>query len=114
MNLRVLGAGLPCTSTQSLKVALEHLLGGRCYHMREIPGHPFDVGGGWDRALADDAPDWDRLLAGYVAAVAPYALECSLSTMLKKRLEKKDWAGTRLSGLNKDGTSRKKSPDAGV
>jgi hypothetical protein len=34
--------------------------------------------------------------------------------MLKKRLEKKDWAGTRLSGLNKDGTSRKKSPDAGV
>jgi hypothetical protein len=103
VNLRVLGAGLPCTSAQSLKVALEHLLGGRCYHMREIPGYPFGVGGGWD-----------RLLAGYVAAVAPYALECSLSRMLKKGLEKTNWAGTRLSVLNKDGISRKKRSDAGV
>ena len=37
--------------------------------MREIPGHPFDLGPGWDRALAGDAPDWARIFDGYVAAV---------------------------------------------
>jgi len=69
MNLRVVGAGLPRTGTGSLKEALEHLLGGRCYHMWEIPGHPFDLGAGWNRALAGDTPDWDQLFDGYVAAV---------------------------------------------
>ena len=44
MSLRVVGAGLPRTGTRSLKEALEHLLGGRCYHMSVIPGHPFDLG----------------------------------------------------------------------
>ena len=37
--------------------------------MREIPGHPFDLGAGWDRALAGDAPDWAQIFDGYVAAV---------------------------------------------
>lgn len=69
MKLRVVGAGLPRTGTASLRVALEQLLGGRCYHMREIPGHPFDLGDGWNRALAGDAPDWDQIFDGYVAAV---------------------------------------------
>ena len=69
MNLRVVGAGLPRTGTSSLKKALENLLGGRCYHMMEIPGHPFDLGAGWNRALAGDAPDWAKLFDGYVAAV---------------------------------------------
>jgi sulfotransferase family protein len=69
MNLRVPGAGLPRTGTSSLKDALESLLGGRCYHMRVIPGHPLDLRAGWDRALAGDAPDWDQLFDGYVAAV---------------------------------------------
>jgi Sulfotransferase domain len=48
MNLRVVGAGLPRTGTQSLRTALEYLLGGQCYHMSVIPGHPFDLGAGWD------------------------------------------------------------------
>ena len=69
MSLRVVGAGLPRTGTSSLKEALEQLLGGRCYHMREIPGHPFDLGEGWDRALAGGTPDWEQLFDGYVAAV---------------------------------------------
>ena len=68
MNLRVIGAGLPRTGTNSLRLALEQLLGGRCYHMREIPGHPFDLGHEWRRALAG-APDWDTLYDGYTAAV---------------------------------------------
>ena len=69
MNLRVVGAGLPRTGTSSLKRALEHLLAGPCYHMSAITGHPFDLGAGWDRALAGDAPDWDHIFDGYVAAV---------------------------------------------
>jgi hypothetical protein len=69
MSLRIVGAGLPRTGTSSLRLALEQLLGGRCYHMSVIPGHPFDLGSGWNRALADDTPDWGELFDGYVAAV---------------------------------------------
>jgi hypothetical protein len=68
-TLRVVGAGLPRTGTQSLQLALEELLGGRCYHMREIPGHPFDLGEGWNRALTGDTGDLETLLDGYVASV---------------------------------------------
>ena len=69
MNLQVVGAGLPRTGTASLQMALELLLGGRCYHMREIPGHPFDLGPGWSQALAGESPDWERLLEGYTAGL---------------------------------------------
>lgn len=69
MSLRVVGAGLPRTGTNTLMVALEHLLGGRCYHMSVIPGHPFDLGDGWNLALAGGTPDWDDVFAGYTAAV---------------------------------------------
>ncbi|HEX7021795.1 MAG TPA: sulfotransferase [Trueperaceae bacterium] len=69
MSLRVVGAGPGRTGTYSLKLALEHLLGGSCYHMRELPGHPFDLGAGWRLALEGGTPDWDRMLGGYVAAV---------------------------------------------
>ncbi len=69
MSLRIVGAGLPRTGTHSLQLALQQLLGGSCYHMREIPGHPFDLGAGWHGALAGEAADWDRIFAGYVAAV---------------------------------------------
>ena len=69
MSLRVVGAGLPRTGTASLVVALEHLLGGRCYHMSVIPGHPFDLGPGWDLALAGGRPNWDEVFNGFIAAV---------------------------------------------
>ena len=67
-RLRVVGAGLPRTGTHSLKSALERLLGGPCYHMTELPDHPFDLPG-WHTALEGGEPDWDAVLAGYVAAV---------------------------------------------
>jgi len=35
-GLAVIGAGLPRTGTNSLKLALEELLGGPCYHMWEF------------------------------------------------------------------------------
>jgi sulfotransferase family protein len=69
MALRVVGAGLPRTGTASLKEALELLLGGKCLHMSELPGHPFELGEGWSGALAGQAPNWERLFAGYIAAV---------------------------------------------
>lgn len=69
MTLRVVGAGLPRTGTASLTVALEQLLGGRVHHMSTIPGHPFDLGAGWNQALAGGAPDWGQVFDGYTAAV---------------------------------------------
>ena len=38
MALKVIGAGLGRTGTLSLKLALEHLGFGPCYHMIEIMG----------------------------------------------------------------------------
>lgn len=67
--LRVVGAGLPRTGTSSLWAALELLLGGKAYHMSVIPGHPFDLGDGWQTALAGGTPDWGAVLDGYVAAI---------------------------------------------
>jgi len=69
MALRVVGAGLGRTGTNSLKVALERLLGSPCYHMFEIlfeHGEHIPV---WRRALQGDLPDWNAFLAGYVATV---------------------------------------------
>lgn len=69
MTLQLIGAGLPRTGTASLGVALNHLLGGKVHHMSVIPGHPFDLGEGWNQALCGETPDWKALFAGYVAAV---------------------------------------------
>lgn len=69
MPLRVVGAGLPRTGTSSLRQALEYVLGGPCLHMSAIPNHPFNLGAGWQNALAGATPDWTQLVADYVAAV---------------------------------------------
>ena len=69
MSLQVVGAGLPRTGTASLVIALERLLGGRCYHMSVISGHPFDLGPDWVLAMAGGKPDWDEVFNGFVAAV---------------------------------------------
>jgi len=68
MSLRVVGAGLGRTGTHSLKDALEHLLGGPCYHMAEVFGRPDDIPV-WDAAIDGRHPDWGTFLGGYVAAV---------------------------------------------
>jgi hypothetical protein len=68
MTLRVVGAGLGRTGTHSLKVALEQLLGGPCYHMSEVFGRPDDVAV-WERAIAGESVDWAALFADYRAAV---------------------------------------------
>jgi hypothetical protein len=68
MTLELVGAGIGRTGTHSLKVALEQLLGGPCYHMREVFGRPYDVGV-WHAAANGEMPDWDTVFDGYEAAV---------------------------------------------
>jgi hypothetical protein len=62
------GAGVGRTGTESLKLALEQLLGGRCYHMIEVITHPEAVPY-WAAAGRGEMPDWDEVFDGYVAAV---------------------------------------------
>src|SRR5262245_23540397 len=68
MTLQVVGAGIGRTGTHSLKLALERLLGGPCYHMLEVFGHPEDVDV-WRRAAEGEAVDWSTFPEGYVASV---------------------------------------------
>src|SRR4029077_6329888 len=68
MTLTVVGAGLGRTGTHSLKIALEQLLGGPCYHMIEVFGRPDDVPR-WQRAVDGDPGPWDDIFGSYVAAV---------------------------------------------
>ena len=68
MALSVIGAGFGRTGTLSMKMALEQLGVGRCYHMVEVFEKPQHMAL-W-RAAADGHPvDWDALLAGYGATV---------------------------------------------
>jgi Sulfotransferase domain len=68
MALKIVGVGLGRTGTNSLKLALEQLLGGPCYHMFELIAHPQQVPL-WERALRGEDVDWDSLFAGYAATV---------------------------------------------
>jgi hypothetical protein len=68
MSLQVIGAGLGRTGTHSLKLALEQLLDGPCYHMLETFGRPDDIPV-WHAAVDGDLPDWPTFLAEYRAAV---------------------------------------------
>lgn len=68
MALRVVGAGVGRTGTNSLKLAFEHLLGEPCYHMFEVRNHPEHIPM-WDAAARDQAVDWDAMMDGYAAAV---------------------------------------------
>lgn len=69
MTLKVIGAGLGRTSTMSLKLALERLLGGPCYHMTELFEHLEAHTPLWHQAARGEAVDWDKIFDGYVAAV---------------------------------------------
>ncbi|MDQ8202933.1 sulfotransferase [Pelagicoccus sp. SDUM812003] len=68
MKLNVIGVGVGRTGTYSLKLALQALDYGPCYHMeevaRDLPNHlPL-----WQSALAG-SPNWTSLYAGYGSAV---------------------------------------------
>jgi len=68
MPLSVIGAGFGRTGTLSLKLALEQLGFGPCYHMLEVFKNP--QAAGWWEAAADGAPtDWEQIFQGYQATV---------------------------------------------
>lgn len=67
MPLELIGAGLGRTGTLSLKMALERLGFGPCYHMMELWEHQ-EHALEWVRA-ADGHPDWNHLLGGYRSTV---------------------------------------------
>jgi len=67
MALKVIGAGLGRTGTLSLKMALEQLGIGPCYHMVEVMMHP-EAAALWIGA-ANGKPDWDAIFHGYAATV---------------------------------------------
>jgi Sulfotransferase domain len=68
MTLEVIGAGFGRTGTMSLKVALEELGFGPCYHMREVFTHPEHVEL-WRAAAQGMAVDWEQIFGGYRATV---------------------------------------------
>ncbi len=66
--MRVIGAGLGRTGTNSLKIALEQLLNGPCYHMFELFQRPQDVGV-WHAATKGEKADLRALMTGWTATV---------------------------------------------
>ncbi|MFT5320475.1 MAG: hypothetical protein ACI934_000611 [Pseudohongiellaceae bacterium] len=69
MTIKVIGAGLGRTGTMSLKIALEKLLGGPCYHMTELFEHLEEHTPLWHAAARGEQVDWDQVFTDYVAAV---------------------------------------------
>ena len=68
MPLSVIGAGFGRTGTMSLKLALDRLGFGPCYHMVEVFKNP-KASGYWE-AAADGRPvDWEEVFAGYGSTV---------------------------------------------
>jgi len=67
LSLKVIGAGFGRTGTSSLKMALEKLGFGKCYHMSEIRDNPRALDH-WIAAL-DGQADWETIFEGYQSAV---------------------------------------------
>lgn len=67
--LKLINAGLGRTGTTSLKVALERLGFGPCYHMFDIVGSEERLKQ-WEEIVCDaQRPDWDAVFDGYTSAV---------------------------------------------
>jgi len=68
--MHIIGAGFGRTGTTSLQKALEELLGGRCYHMKDIMTNRVQLDAWHDFAVGrTPALDWKLLFEGYTAAV---------------------------------------------
>ena len=66
--VRVIGAGFGRTGTLSMKLALEMLGLGPCYHMVEVRNHPTHPQL-WLNATRGQAVDWAALFDGYASTV---------------------------------------------
>jgi hypothetical protein len=68
LPLEVIGAGFGRTGTMSLKVALETLGFGPCYHMTEVFSNPDHILV-WEAAVRGEFVDWESLFHDYRATV---------------------------------------------
>ncbi len=68
MTLKVVGAGVGRTGTNSLKIALERLVGEPCHHMFEIVADPSQTSL-WTDAIEGRPVDWATMPPGYGALV---------------------------------------------
>ena len=66
--MKVIGAGFGRTGTLSLKVALELLGFGKCYHMRSVVKRPKHIRA-WRDAGRDKPVDWDYIFKKFNATV---------------------------------------------
>jgi len=64
--IKVLGAGFGRTGTNSLKMALEQLGFGPCYHMFEVRQEHVPL---WYQAIDENKTDWEKILADFQSAV---------------------------------------------
>src|ERR1700752_4054595 len=68
MTLSVIGAGFGRTGTMSLKLALEQLGLGPCYHMIEVFKNP-KAPGYWEAAAHGQPVEWEEVFDGYGSTV---------------------------------------------
>jgi hypothetical protein len=66
--MKVFGTGFGRTGTMSLKIALEKLGMGPCYHMKEIVIRPSHIKM-WYDISQDDNPKWDQLFKNFNSGV---------------------------------------------
>lgn len=69
MSLKVVGPGVGRTGTNSLKIALERLLGGRCHHMWEVGADAERQIPLWTAAIDGRPVDWHEVMDGFTAQV---------------------------------------------
>jgi hypothetical protein len=68
MSIKIIGAGLPRTGTNTLKVSLEKLGYSKTYHMKELLVHPEQLHY-WVTLRETGTTNWDQLYKGYEATV---------------------------------------------
>lgn len=68
MSLKIIGAGFGRTGTKSMKLALEQLGFGPCYHMFEVFQKPEGIPL-WHKAAFGHDIEWDDLLGDYQSGV---------------------------------------------
>ena len=68
-DMKIIGAGLPRTGTNSLKLALEQLTGGRCHHMFEVMQEVERTGPLWFSALHGELDKLAPALEGFTTCV---------------------------------------------
>lgn len=68
MSIKIIGAGLPRTGTNTLKESLEKLGYMKTYHMKELLVHPDDLHY-WLTLKETGTTNWDELYEGFQATV---------------------------------------------